>query len=102
MSSRAATDRTASGRTARALARAVALAVAGLASLVLLLDPFVLRGVSDMRVHGGVPLLMFGATGLFLYGFGYAARTRLVRLVFHPVVAWGCFAAGLAVLAGGG
>ncbi len=84
----------------RGWARALSLAVAGLASLVLTLDPYVLTGISDMRVHAGLPLMMLGAAGLFMHGLGFEPETKAIRLVFHPAVAWLLFAAGTCVILG--
>jgi predicted membrane protein len=84
--------------TARLSARAMSLAVAGAVSLLLLVDPYVLGGAAEWSVHAGLPLMMLGAAGLFMYGLGFETRNGLLRLVFHPACAWLFFIAGLLVI----
>jgi predicted membrane protein len=84
---------------ARGWARALSLAVAGLVSLLLLVDPYVLSGIPSARVHAGLPLMMLGIAGLFMDGLGFEPRTRALRLAFHPAAAWLFFAIGAAVIA---
>jgi predicted membrane protein len=79
--------------------RALALAVAGATSLVLTLDPYVLAGVSASRVHTGLPLLMLGVSGAFIFGFGFTPTHRVARGLFHPALTWGLFGVGAALLA---
>ena len=69
-------------------------------SLVLLLDPYILRGISNARVHTGLPLMMFGAAGLFMHGLGFRADNIWVRAVFHSLLAWLFYAAGILIMAG--
>jgi predicted membrane protein len=84
---------------ARGGLRALSFAIAGVASLALMVDPYVLSGVSEARVHSALPLMMFGTVGLFMYGLGFAPKTRALRLVFHPAVAWLLFLAGAVAMA---
>jgi predicted membrane protein len=84
----------------RCWARALSLAAAGVASLVLLLDPYVLRGIPDGQIHAGLPLMMFGSTGLFMHGLGFEGKTKALRRIFHRAAAWLLFATGMLVIAG--
>ena len=81
--------------------RALSLATAGFGSLALMLDPYLLSGISSARLHDALPLTMFGTTGLFVYGFGFEPKTKLLRIVFHPVTAWALFIVGAAALVSG-
>jgi predicted membrane protein len=84
----------------RGLARIASLAAAGLFSLVILLDPYLLAGVPSARVHTGLPVMMLGGAGLFMHGLGFVPRTAAIRAVFHPVTAWMLFISGGAFTAG--
>ena len=86
----------------RGSVRAVSLAAAGGVSLVLLVYPYVLSGIPGWRVHAGLPIMMFGAAGLFMYGLGFKPRSRLIRGLFLPPLAWLLFAAGMLSMVGGG
>jgi predicted membrane protein len=80
--------------------KALSLAAAGAVSLALMVDPYLLSGVSEPRIHSALPLMMFGTVGLFMYGLGFAPKTRAMRLIFHPVAAWLLFLAGAFALVG--
>lgn len=80
----------------------MSLAAAGSISLLLLVYPYVLNAVPSWRVHTGLPLMMLGAAGLFMHGLGFQVRGKVLRLVFHPAVAWLLFAIGGFVLANAG
>ncbi len=86
---------------ASAWGRALALAAAGAASLLLMLYPYVLNGISGWRVHAGLPVMMLGVAGLFVAGLGFRPGSRLLRGLFHPACAWGLFAAGILVMVSG-
>jgi predicted membrane protein len=78
--------------------RVLSLAVAGFISLLLMIDPYVLRGISDARIHAGLPLVMLGVSGLFMHGLGLYARTKAWRIACHPVTAWLLLTAGVLVV----
>lgn len=80
--------------------KALSLTAAGGVSLALMVDPYLLSGASQARVHSALPLMMFGIAGLFMYGLGFAPKTRMMRLIFHPVAAWLLFLAGALAIAG--
>jgi predicted membrane protein len=84
----------------RRMTRILSLAAAGLFSLVILLDPYLLAGVPSWRLHTGLPVMMLGGAGLFMHGLGFVPRTAAIRLLFHPVTAWLLFIAGAALTAG--
>jgi predicted membrane protein len=86
--------------TTRNAARLLSLATAGIVSLTLLLYPYGLSGIASWRIHAGLPLMMLGVAGFFVYGLGFAARTAAVRLLFHPLVSWAFFIAGALVTCG--
>ena len=79
--------------------RVLSLAVAGFVSLALMLDPYLLSGIPSARLHDALPLMLFGTTGLFVYGFGFEPKTKLLRIVFHPATAWAVFLVGATVIA---
>lgn len=92
------------GKTAtlwRGWARGWSLASAGSVSLLLLVYPYVLSGIPGWRVHTGLPIMMFGAAGLFMFGLGFSPRSRLVRGLFYPGLAGLLFAVGVLVMVGG-
>jgi len=80
--------------------RVVSLAVAAFISLLLTVDPYVLRNIPDLRIHTGLPLIMLGVSGLFMHGLGLYAPTRAWRIACHPVVAWSLLMAGVLVVTG--
>jgi predicted membrane protein len=82
------------------MTRILSLTAAGLFSLTILLDPYLLAGVPSWRVHTGMPIGMLGAAGLFMHGLGFVRRGAAIRTLFHPVTAWLLFVAGGAVTTG--
>jgi predicted membrane protein len=89
----------ASGNAARVLSRALALSFASAVSLMLLLDPYLLNGVSLVRVHEGLPLLMLGISAAFAYGLGFSATNPIVRALLHPALACALIGAGVGLMA---
>jgi predicted membrane protein len=86
---------------ARSWGRGLSLAAAGIASLLLLVYPYVLSGVPNWRVHAGLPIMMFGVAGLYIFGLGFEPRSRLVRGLFYPGLAWLLFTIGILTMVGG-
>ncbi|MGL5166983.1 MAG: cyd operon YbgE family protein [Afipia sp.] len=78
----------------RRTARPIAFGIALVASLSLMLFPFLLHGIDGMRLHTGLPILMLGVAGMFVYGIGYVPDNRLIRILFGPVCAWTLILAG--------
>jgi predicted membrane protein len=78
--------------------RSAALVGAGVVSLVLMLDPYVLHGVSSTRLHVGVPLLLLSVSGAFVYGFGFRPANGLARATIHPLILLALFAVGVVAL----
>ena len=68
--------------------RAISLVAAGVISLALMLDPYLLRGFSLSRIHEGLPFLLLGVAGAFVHGFGYRATSRIARALAHPMLSW--------------
>ncbi|THD62327.1 MAG: Cyd operon protein YbgE [Bradyrhizobium sp.] len=76
---------------ATALARAIqaaSFAAALLASLALMLFPFLLRQVPETRLHAALPFMLLGVAGAFVHGVGFSPDNRLLRLLFGPACAW--------------
>ena len=86
-------------RLATGLARAASLATAGAISFALMLDPYILNGVSAFRVHAGLPVLMLGASSAFAYGLAFRPSGRMARVLLHPALAWTLLGAGAALMA---
>jgi predicted membrane protein len=83
----------------RPWARAVSLVVALTVSLVLMLFPFVLGRTMTAATHSGLSLLLLGVAAGLVHGFGFRPDSRLLGVVFSPLVAWPLMAAGFAILA---
>jgi predicted membrane protein len=79
--------------------RTFSLAAAGAISLVLMLDPYALRGVSLSRVHEGLPLLLLGVSGAFIHGFGFRPTIKVIRAFANPIVIWSFLIVGAALMA---
>jgi predicted membrane protein len=62
--------------------KALSLAAAGAVSLALMVDPYLLRGVSEARIHSALPLMMFGTVDPFMYGVGFAPKPERCGLFF--------------------
>jgi len=82
------------------MGKALSLVAAGLISVTLLLDPYLLAAVPSWRLHVGFPIVMLGIAGLFMHAVGFVPRVGALRTIFHPVAAWLLLAGGGAVLAG--
>lgn len=73
--------------------------MAATVSLVLTLDPYILRGASTIRIHSGLPLLMLGVSVAFAHGLGFQPASRLSRALLHPAVGWTLLGAGASLIA---
>lgn len=60
----------------------------------LMLFPFLLHGIDGKRLHTGLPILMLGIAGLFVYGIGYVPNNKLNRILFGPACSWIMIIAG--------
>jgi predicted membrane protein len=69
------------------------------ATLMLMLFPFLLRGVPDTRLHSALPIVMLGIVGAFVYGIGFTPDHALLRMLFGPWCCWTLMAVGAVVLA---
>jgi predicted membrane protein len=78
--------------------RAVSFIVALAASMTLMLFPFLLRYVTQSRIHVALPVMLFGLAGLFVHGVGYRPDNKLLRILFAPVCAWLLIAGGAFLL----
>jgi predicted membrane protein len=79
--------------------RAASFTAALAATLVLLLVPFLLRGVPDARLHSALPVAMLGIAGAFVYGIGFTPNNALLRMLFGPWCCWTLMLVGAVVLA---
>ena len=78
--------------------RAVSFAIALAASVALMLFPFLLRHVEEQRLHSGLPILLLGIAGAFVFGIGYRPDNRPLRVLFGPVFAWALIFGGALML----
>ncbi len=78
--------------------RTAALVAAGVISLTLMLDPYMLNGASALRVHEGLPLLMLGVSSAFVYGLGFRPARIATRVLLHPAVTWALLGIGGALV----
>lgn len=79
-------------------ARALSLLSAGGLALVIMLYPVALSKGGATPSHGLLTLVMLGISAGFLHGVGFTPRARLLRALFHPLLAWLLMAAGFALL----
>jgi predicted membrane protein len=79
--------------------RVASFAAALAATLVLMLFPFLLRGVPDARLHSALPIVMSGIAGAFVYGIGFTPNNALLQILFGPWCCWTLMVVGAAVLA---
>ncbi len=68
--------------------RTISFAIGLAASLMLMLFPFLLHQVSGPRLHSGLPILMLGVAGTFVYGVGYVPDNKFLRILFGPLCSW--------------
>jgi predicted membrane protein len=68
------------------------------ATLVLMLFPFLLRGVPDAKLHAALPVIMLGIAGGFVYGIGFTPDNALLRMLFGPWCCWTLMVVGAVVL----
>jgi predicted membrane protein len=78
--------------------RVTLFAAALVASLALMLFPFLLRHVPEARLHAALPVMLLGVAGAFVYGVGYRPDNKLLRILFGPVCAWVLMIGGMLML----
>jgi predicted membrane protein len=89
------------GERVPALARAIrtaSFAAALAASLALMLFPFLLRQVPEIRLHAALPVMLLGVAGAFIHGVGFTPDNRLLRVLFGPACAWALMVGGALVM----
>jgi predicted membrane protein len=69
-------------------ARSISLVLAGAASVVLLVFPYLLGNPLAPRVHAVLPLLLLGIAGAWVHGLGFIPKHRLPRLLASPAFVW--------------
>jgi predicted membrane protein len=72
-----------------------------MASLALMLFPFLLRNVPETRLHVVLPIALLGVTGAFTHGVGYVPDNKVLRILFGPACAWAMIVAGTLLLFAG-
>ena len=77
------------------MVRTISFTIGLIASLALMVFPFVLHQVAGTRLHSGLPILMLGVAGTFVHGVGYVPANKFLRILFGPVCSW------LLILVGG-
>ena len=75
-------------------ARLASLLLAGGVTLLLMLFPFVLGTELTSTDRIGLFALLFGVSGAFVHGFGYAPEGAAWRLLFSPLAAWSLILVG--------
>jgi len=70
------------------MSRAISLGLALVTSGVLMIAPFLVAPHMSGAAHGWASLMMLGITGAFVHGVGFVPRTKLLRWLFSPAVAW--------------
>ena len=78
--------------------RTVSLVAAVVASLALMLFPFLLRHVPVARLHTALPIVLFGVAGAWVHGLGYRADSIIVGILFGPLCVWAMIFVGAALL----
>jgi predicted membrane protein len=68
------------------------------ASLALMLFPFLLRHVPETRLHAALPILLLGIAGAFVFGIGYRPDNRLLQVLFGPICSWALIIGGTLML----
>ncbi|HEY0218412.1 MAG TPA: cyd operon YbgE family protein [Afipia sp.] len=68
--------------------RTISFAIGLAATLMLMLFPFLLHQASGPRLHSGLPILMLGVAGTFVYGVGYIPDNKFLRILFGPLCSW--------------
>jgi predicted membrane protein len=86
-------------RTMTAVIRTASFLAALVASLALMLFPFLLRHVPEVRLHAALPIMLVGVVGVLVYGVGYTPDNRLLRVMFGPICAWIMIMSGALLLA---
>ena len=63
-------------------------------STLLMVCPFLLRGLSSQKLHTGLPIMMAGAAIMIVSGIGYRADGRIVGQLLSLPMAWLLVGAG--------
>jgi predicted membrane protein len=68
------------------------------ASALLMLFPFLLRGIPPTRLHMALPIMLLGVAAAFVHGIGFVPDNTALRRLFGPVSACVLLAGGALVL----
>jgi predicted membrane protein len=79
--------------------RAVSLALAGLASVIVLVFPFLLARRATGLNQSILLLMMAGIAGAFIYGAGFRPARKTLRIAIRPALTWALIIGSLAALA---
>jgi len=69
-------------------------------SVLLMICPFLLRGLPSQKLHTGLPIIMAGAAIMIVSGIGYRADGKVLGWLFSLPVAWFLVGAGSWLLLG--
>jgi predicted membrane protein len=78
--------------------RAVSLGIAGVASVIGLVFPFVLGGRPTGLNQTILLVMMVGVAGAFIHGAGFSPRSPWLRAMTAPAACWPLVLAGLGAL----
>lgn len=78
--------------------RLISFAIGLVASLMLMLFPFLLHQISGPRLHSALPILMLGVAGTLVYGVGYVPDNKFLRILFGPPCSWTLILIGAVLL----
>ncbi|RTL49560.1 MAG: hypothetical protein EKK40_14470 [Bradyrhizobiaceae bacterium] len=82
-----AADQSGNARLSQAV-RFISFAIGLVASLMLMLFPFLLHDISGHRLHSGLPIVMLGVAGTLIHGIGYVPDNKFLRFLFGPACSW--------------
>ncbi|MBY0382627.1 MAG: hypothetical protein K2W78_11990 [Xanthobacteraceae bacterium] len=63
-------------------------------SILLMICPFLLRGLPSQKLHAGLPVVMAGAAIMIVSGIGYRADGRILGRLLSLPTAWLLVGAG--------
>lgn len=69
-----------------------------LASVCLMVFPFLLHHVPANKMHAGLPVIMLGVAGTFVHGVGYKPENRVLSILFAPAISWLIIVSGFLLL----
>jgi cyd operon protein YbgE len=80
-------------------ARAVSLTIGLALSAVLMLYPYALGTQMTPMLHSALPLMLIGVSAALVHGVGFRPESRVLKILFSPVVAWPLIGVGIVLIA---